>query len=327
MESSKRTIELIMQACPMTVSVHWDPVQDTEEDRDKWYDLFKKLPLSVRMALIDEQVSYAIMDLAEKYRLLQTEFVGEISRMVREVFFSDVKEQILKKRIRDVFKLNDYDVEHFFVDFKQVIILVKKLSENRIDSENKKMSVIAALKELPATGEMLIGSKPIKLLLFDQPVKPSVKNWLEDYFSREGVEKHDALKRTDYLFNSENGKKLSASERNKLSSLLKSYDTDEQLTINTTSQEILFDERAGDALEEFFSPKMAQEDLTSVKEDWDDTIGEKNSQNSERTVVSLPKKVTEAPLQAVNLKGQANLEQTKQQNNKGANVVDLSEYM
>jgi len=107
-----------------------------------------------------------------------------------------------------------------------------------------------ALIENQEIGNQLITEKPIKLRDYNQPVRPSIKNWLIDYQQKMGVEYHSPMERADYLFNSENAKELSETDREVISSLIKSYD--ERLPLP-------FDKITGRLTLELIVPKRAAE--------------------------------------------------------------------
>lgn len=93
----------------------------------------------------------------------------------------------------------------------------------------------------------LLTAAPIKIADFDQPVRPTIKNWLADYIKQKGARQHDELERGDYLFNSANIKGLLAGERTKLADILKAYDENSAVPILSDTKLIVLD-RLGSAL-------------------------------------------------------------------------------
>ncbi|HRY52958.1 MAG TPA: hypothetical protein P5089_03940 [Candidatus Portnoybacteria bacterium] len=84
-------------------------------------------------------------------------------------------------------------------------------------------------------------SAPIKIADFEQPVRPTIKNWLVDYVKIKGAGHHESLERGDYLFSNPNAKQLSETERNLVSAILKAYDDDLPLPVNAQDQTILLE--------------------------------------------------------------------------------------
>lgn len=87
----------------------------------------------------------------------------------------------------------------------------------------------------------LLTINPIKIADFNQPVRPTIKNWLSDFVKQKGAIKHEPMARGDYLFNSANAKKLSEKERQRVSAILKSYDTDLPLPFSENKNLILIE--------------------------------------------------------------------------------------
>jgi len=101
-------------------------------------------------------------------------------------------------------------------------------------------SVMSAIAQYSQLGEQLITSSPIKLKIFPQPVRPSIKNWIEDYRSAMGAQRHGTMERGNYLFHSENTKNLVSGDRKKLAEVLRSLDEDVALKVDPERQEIVF---------------------------------------------------------------------------------------
>jgi|GEM_PF-2516356 len=72
--------------------------------------------------------------------------------------------------------------------------------------------------------DQLITLNPLKLDDSEDPVRPTLRNWLKDYIAKKGSGRHSSLQRNEFLFGSENGRKLETSERTLLSKILESYD-------------------------------------------------------------------------------------------------------
>ncbi len=83
---------------------------------------------------------------------------------------------------------------------------------------------------------------PIKIAEFDQPVRPTIKNWLADYIKQKGTGHHDELERSDYLFKGANAANLPQEERIKLSKMLKAYDEDVEVPISPNTKLIDMEE-------------------------------------------------------------------------------------
>jgi hypothetical protein len=96
-----------------------------------------------------------------------------------------------------------------------------------------------ALQKYQNLGEQLISSNPVKLKFLPQPVRPSIKNWITDYHEALGAGRHETMDRGNYLYHSENTKRLTPGERQKLATVLKALDENLQIMVNPGKQEIL----------------------------------------------------------------------------------------
>jgi hypothetical protein len=109
-----------------------------------------------------------------------------------------------------------------------------------IELKIENLPINTALEKYPAVGEQLITSTHIKLKIFPEPVRPSIKNWLSDYTFTIGVSNYDPIVRGNYLFKSENGRTLSPQDREKLSTIIKSFEEKTPLTINVNTNQVIF---------------------------------------------------------------------------------------
>lgn len=115
----------------------------------------------------------------------------------------------------------------------------------------EKLPLRDLLKKYPAVGEQMVTANQLKLSHFDRPVRPSIRNWLYDYTSQLGQERHDSMQRMKYLFSSVNGKNLTSPDREKLGIILKSFDENVPLPVDAGRNEVVFDnlEVRGEKLE------------------------------------------------------------------------------
>lgn len=97
-----------------------------------------------------------------------------------------------------------------------------------------------ALQEYPRIALQMIGTTMLKMRYSPNPVNPSVKNWIADYHDVLGGGKHTTLERSQYLFQSPNGKSLDSTMRKKLTQLFQSLDEGILLNIDPENQKILF---------------------------------------------------------------------------------------
>lgn len=107
--------------------------------------------------------------------------------------------------------------------------------------QNSKLPLSDALSQFPNLGEQNVTSSQLKLRYFPEPVRPSIKNWITDYRDNFGAGKHSPIDRGNFLFHSENGKTLSAFDRQRLGAILKSLDEQTLLVVDGETQKIVFE--------------------------------------------------------------------------------------
>lgn len=233
---------LRLQACPMSAGINWNPREDTQADIVKWYAYYNKLPFDVRMGLADENVLQAVLSIAKDYNILDELKVGEVSRMIRETFFKVSSREEVELRAQEKLGISQADSKLFYEAFKSIIELVRSSGREGFDRVTENMPIIPALKKYPGLGEQVLTEKNIKKRDTSNFVRPVISNWIDDYIQRKGAQSHDNIDRSDFLFNSENGKKISNKERKLLSQVLDSYDNDVNVSVYTENQEIIFSE-------------------------------------------------------------------------------------
>ncbi|MDD2730863.1 MAG: hypothetical protein PHW33_01920 [Candidatus Portnoybacteria bacterium] len=92
-----------------------------------------------------------------------------------------------------------------------------------------------AVKDNKETLNQLLTPQPLKIAGMNQPVRPTVKNWLADYIKQKGAGHHEALERSDFVFKNPNFKELSEKDQAKVMAILHAYDDDIALPIVPTT--------------------------------------------------------------------------------------------
>lgn len=99
-----------------------------------------------------------------------------------------------------------------------------------------------AVQENKEILNQLLTANPIKIAEFEQPVRPTIKNWLSDYIKLKGTGYHDELERSDYLYKSSNATNLAGEERARLAKILKAYDEDSEVPVSSDTKLISVEE-------------------------------------------------------------------------------------
>lgn len=108
------------------------------------------------------------------------------------------------------------------------------------DTTFEKLSLLSALGKYEKLGSQQVTNSKITIKGQNDPVRPTIFNWLRAYRDDLGVGAHDSVVRGQFLFQSVNGKLLSADEREQVGLLLRSLDDNTPITIDAGRQEVVF---------------------------------------------------------------------------------------
>lgn len=236
------------QASPFFASTSWDPKDDSEESTRIFLERFFKLDRRFRLGLISEEASQAIENLSEKLGIIEPKAVGEISRIVRNVFLEKISKTEIEKRIAERKLVPAEKKEALMEGIKEIVFLVKKIGQERHDEYFEELSIIPAMNKHRNLAEQEITNWYLADEQGEERIQPTVKAWIDDYIKTKGAQGHTDLERSDYLFNARNTKGLKPEERRRLSAVLASYDQDRPLEIYLTENapEIYFDNSSGE---------------------------------------------------------------------------------
>jgi hypothetical protein len=132
-----------------------------------------------------------------------------------------------------------------------ILIKARELSEKAVQPQAAresaptpiavvKINLKDALKNYPEIGEQLLSSARINSATANVPLRPSIKNWIQDYQYTVGYDSHDAVERGNYLFQSANTRSLNPDERRKLAFILKAIDENLSVSINKLQHQVIF---------------------------------------------------------------------------------------
>lgn len=113
---------------------------------------------------------------------------------------------------------------------------MKKEEKNKLQAP-----LLQAMEKYMHIGEQIVTANLLKMKYSPDLMKPSIKNWIKNYHEIVGGGKHGSMERVNFLFHSENGKKLNSVERQKLTILLKSLEENLPLEIDPEKQIVVFD--------------------------------------------------------------------------------------
>ncbi len=231
------------QYSPYYVSVNWRPEEDSKEEFLAMLSRISTMPLAIRKGLRSEKTAQKVRMLADQYQIDDEGRVGEISRIIRDIFVDKISGQVVLKRVVDKLKISTNQQKQFIADLKTLILEIKKVAKAEKERVIDEVSLEEAIKKYgdKFTGQRLtLESLDIPELKKDQRFPPTIKNWLEDYIQKKGAQKHALLERNNYLFESQNARKLLEEDRDKLSMVLESYDEKTKLPIYKSDNPFIF---------------------------------------------------------------------------------------
>lgn len=232
------SIKLRRCTIPQHVSVTKNPNDETTKQITARQDRFIQLPVFIKEKLSSSETGEKIQQIGKKYNLELLQ-MADISRAIRSYYFGELMLEDLPFYLAKEIPIDLSKAK----EISQIIIqkiINDDSQEKAYQSQLEKLPIDMAIKRYPELGEQLITSDYIKLKSFFEPVRPSIKNWLSDYTFNIGVSNHDPIARGNYLFKNENARKLSQSDRDKLSQILKSFEEKTPLAINTNTKQVVF---------------------------------------------------------------------------------------
>lgn len=214
----------------------------TELEMQSVWEEFKYLPEEKKVVLTSQEIGIKMKQLQERFTLTNSS-VEAVSVLLRWYYFGSINEIELRESLHET--ISEYADEVFAFLQKEVFTLKPKSEEgSQIVADPQKFKVrlplLKALAEYPRLNEQLITAEKIRLKTQPDLVRPNLANWIRYYRDELGIGFHDQVTRGKFLFQSENGKKLSGDERERINLILKSLEEEFPVDINTEQATIVF---------------------------------------------------------------------------------------
>ena len=229
-----------MQATPSAASVKFNMDEDINGEVAKWFDKYNELPINIKLGLGSSEVRQKIKELASKINLMNEGSLGELSRIVRDVYVGLIKGKDIKKRLVSVLKIEEKMVADVMKDIAVIVALVKDIGNKKSDEYFEKLSLKDALEKYAGIGEQEVTTGMIVDKKTGKYINPTVQNWIDDYINQFGSGEHTSLERGKYLDDSANTKNLEKQDKKKIGKLTKSYDEGNKLIIDREEKVILW---------------------------------------------------------------------------------------
>jgi hypothetical protein len=236
LEQNTNTLDLDVERFfyPMDTSLN----QESGNDVLKMWSKLKLLAQTDHDKLLSSQTAAKIKSICLKFGLENNQS-AKVARIIRNYYLENLSKEDFPLILSKEMSVSEKTASEI------ADLVIKKIINDSFSEEKKEVSIIKMplseiLKAYPTVNEQLISKNHIKIKLFPEPVRPSVKNWIADYTETLGYTHHTSLQRGEYIFKSENGRILDSEDREKLSQLLKSFDDSVGLEFDTARKQIIF---------------------------------------------------------------------------------------
>lgn len=132
------------------------------------------------------------------------------------------------------------EVKRKIVEWEPWMLERPEAEEEERETTIASMPLLQALGEYPKLGEQPVTEARIAVPGKQDPVRPSLSNWIRAYRGELGVGYHEPTVRAKFLFDSANGKRLSSEERERLNVIIRSIEENEPVDIDTKREAIVF---------------------------------------------------------------------------------------
>ncbi|EKE21333.1 MAG: hypothetical protein ACD_7C00279G0009 [uncultured bacterium] len=237
-EFLKLDIDIQKKLClsPQAVFSTLNPDDETDEQVIKRQDKFIELPENIKDKLVSSETAEKIKTVCAHFNLELLQ-MAPVARVIRSYYFGEAKLEDFASVIEKESKIKKEEAESIA---KYIIDrIINKDVKPQVTVRKEKITIARAMEKYPEikrqhlTGAFLeTGGKAFS---------PTIENWIGDYFSVVGAGNRDVMKRSSYLYHSKNVKGLNATERQKLSKILKSLDEEFLLEVDIDKKEIVFD--------------------------------------------------------------------------------------
>ncbi|MCX6762732.1 MAG: hypothetical protein NT093_03035 [Candidatus Moranbacteria bacterium] len=242
-QQNQKSSETMLYLVPQHVSVVENPVDETSAQIIGRQEKFIRLEKRMRYKLASFDTGQKIQAIGQKYgfELLR---LANITRLIRGYYFGEVRFENFPTEIEKRMGVSLLTAQEITRYIKTEIIDWDPWAEYL--AKLPKLPIREISQRFPKIADTVITAGYIELKNSEELENPTIKNWLKDYISHLGYERHSQMDRAQYLFHSENGKDLNSQDREKLGIILKSFDENIPLPVDEGNGEIVFDGMMGE---------------------------------------------------------------------------------
>ncbi len=228
---------------PLMASSRGPEEDQVEEEIISVWDKFDILPEDKKRLLLSYEVAEKLF-LAEKNLNLSEEATSKMAISIRELLFGEIGLEQVEASLGTEIKTYIQD-QILTLDIPPEIEEAEEEETGVIPEEKvtlRKLQILQALSQYPNLGNQNITTERIRIKSQPEPVRGSLYNWIKCYRDELGIGQHSTVERGQFLFRSDNGKRLTPEERERINLILKSIEENYALDIDPEKQVIVFPE-------------------------------------------------------------------------------------
>ncbi|OGI21901.1 MAG: hypothetical protein A2808_01980 [Candidatus Moranbacteria bacterium RIFCSPHIGHO2_01_FULL_55_24] len=213
------------------------------------WDAFDKIAPEKQDVLTSEEMPQRISDFQGQLGVSDQE-IEKLSILIRKYFFGTLDGAQFSGEVRTLFGQKTEAEKENAIKYIQKEILELKPKPKIVEKENLQETpqnnsvviypLLQALSKYEGLGNQMVTNERIHIKSQPEPVRPSLFNWLKCYRDELGIGQHNSVQRGQFLFRSENGRRLNPEERERINLILKSVEENFPLQIDARRQEIIF---------------------------------------------------------------------------------------
>lgn len=232
----KQDVQIRRCTSPQAVFVTQNPDEETYEQVVDRQENFLKLPENIKDKLVSTETAQKIKIIGDHYKLELLQ-MAPIARVVRSYYFGEIQlvdfDRIIEKESK-ISREDAQEISKYIIDR-----IINRGLEKVVAIKTEKMTITKAIDTYPEIRNQKLTSYSIEV---NGLMKAStIGAWIDDYYNVVGAGNRDIMKRSSYLYHSKNVKNLNVSDRQKLSTVLKSLDEGLLVRVNPENREIIFD--------------------------------------------------------------------------------------
>lgn len=229
---------------PLLASEEINGGNQTHDERSAVWSRFDSFVSDQKQILTTDEIAEKLVDLQKSFRTDAAGIEGT-SVLIRWFVLGEVDQPRFIEGLQSIF--GDQGSKVFEFIQKEILTLKPKPKVEEVSPEEVKpqavtvrLPLLQALSKYEQLGNQLVTRERIKIKSQPEPVRPSLLYWIKYYRDELGIGHHDSVQRGNFLFRSENGRRLSPEERERVNLVLKSVEENMPLEINTEKSEIIF---------------------------------------------------------------------------------------